>query len=196
MLDEERNICVVVVLWQVLDATRGRVMTPSRVVTVYIYLSIGAHFAAWTLTGPLSYGMWQSHAAQTWRYLPTRQSKTFPHWQEGRRMWRACLTLPTNSRHNTISIRRIAITCGVIIHCRTLFHIHTLPYAIVTFDLMSNQWSVRGPGNNWTQSGLRHHPSLPAFPSVLPSSVRPPIVYKCPALHGRRNLGSRIKPFW
>jgi len=96
-------------------------------------------------------------------------------------MWRACLTLPTNSRHNTISVRRIAITCGVIIHCRTLFHIHTLPYAIVTFDLMSNQWSVRGPGNNWTQSGLRHHPSLPAFPSVLPSSVRPPIVYKCPA---------------
>jgi len=48
MSDEERNICVVVVLWQVLDATRGRVMTPSRVVTVYIYLSIGAHFAAWT----------------------------------------------------------------------------------------------------------------------------------------------------
>lgn len=50
MSDEDgRNMCIVVVVWQVLNAKFwGRVMTPSRVVTVYIYLSISAHFAAWT----------------------------------------------------------------------------------------------------------------------------------------------------
>ena len=48
MSDEKTNICVVVALWRVLSATWGRAMAPSRVVTVYIYLTIGARFAVWT----------------------------------------------------------------------------------------------------------------------------------------------------
>ena len=62
MSDEETNICVVVALWRVLNATRGGALAPLRVVTVYIYVFIGARFTVWVL----SCGMWQWDAAQTW----------------------------------------------------------------------------------------------------------------------------------
>lgn len=49
------RIYVVVALWRVFDTTWGRAMDPFCVVTIYIYLTIGARFAIWTLRYGLLY---------------------------------------------------------------------------------------------------------------------------------------------